>query len=93
MAPRPTAAFETDFRRWLDETTDLTPRTIGDVVSRLKRIRTMADLERVSTERELRIRLLDSEPYMDCAPSVKSQLKRAALYYIEFIEARRSKEQ
>ena len=85
MAPRPASAFELDFRRWLSETTDLTPRAIGDVVSRLKRVRGMADLKSASTERELRIRLLESERYMGCTSAVKSQLKRAALYYIEFL--------
>lgn len=73
------------FRRWLIETTDLSPRAVGDVLSRLRRVERMIDFSEIASDVDLSIRLLGSEEFRTCAPSVRSQLKRAGRYYLDFV--------
>lgn len=73
------------FRQWLTKTTDLSPRAVGDVLSRLRRVERMIDVSGVGSEVDLSIQLLGSGEFRACAPSVRSQLKRAGKYYLDFV--------
>lgn len=85
MSPRQPG--EPEFRQWLRGHTDLSPRVVNDTVSRLNRVRGMVDLDAISTEKDLVIRLLESAEFEKCNGQVKSQLKRAARYYMQYVEA------
>lgn len=70
---------EDDFRTWLRETRDYTPRAAGDVLSRLRRVRRMlgeAD-DVVDVPEDALPRLRRTEEYGALSTSVRSQIKRA----------------
>lgn len=83
VAPR-TLRDEKEFRAWLREKAQLEPRSVGDVVSRVKRAMGYADLLAPTSDYELVFRLQESGAYRECSTSVRSQLKRAAQLYREF---------
>ena len=83
VAPK-TLRDEKAFRAWLRTEARLGPRSVGDVVSRVKRAMGYADLLAPVSDYELVFRLQESGAYRECSTSVRSQLKRAAQLYREF---------
>jgi hypothetical protein len=74
------------FREWLLSSTDLGPRSVSDVCSRLGRLSTMIDLNQVRSNRELCIALLQSDLFEQQSKSIRSQLKRSAMLYLQFLQ-------
>jgi len=77
-----------DFRAWLAKHTDLTKRSIGDVVSRARRAHGYIDVLKAQSAAEMIFRLQETAPFSACSPSIRSQLKRAARLYHQFTESR-----
>lgn len=74
-----------DFRAWLERVTDLSGRSVRDTVSRTRRVAKMIDILAPKSDHELNFRLQESGDYQACSASVRSQLKRAASSYRNFI--------
>jgi len=83
-----TLAHEADFRAWLSER-GLTGRSLGDVVSRVRRVVDWLDVLASGTEAEALFRVTQDSRFMACTQNVQSQLKRAVLLYRKFSQARR----
>lgn len=91
LGSRPTESLvpgAQDFRTWLRRRTTLTQRSINDVVSRAKRVAGLIPLDGPADDEELTVLLRRKREYMDRSPSVRSQLKKAALLYRKFTEQR-----
>ena len=70
-----------EFRKWLISNTDYTDEAINDVVSRMKRADRMLEWD----YKETYIFYLEkNDDFMKMSVSVKSQLRRAVKYYIDF---------
>lgn len=74
------------FRRWLRRRTSLGERSVGDVVSRTRRVMRMLDPLAPEDADELEFRLKQNDEFVECSMSVKSQLKRAAGLYRRFVD-------
>ena len=74
-----------EFERWLCDKVGFQERTARDTLSRLRRVSTMTDALKPKSEDELLFRLKQSDEFLRCSPSVRSQLKRAAVLYREFL--------
>ena len=74
------------FRVWLEGEGFSSERTIGDVVSRVKRVWSMIDLSSPKSDAELVFRLSERPEFRECSLSVRSQLKRSARLYRKFLE-------
>lgn len=75
---------ERRFRNWLTENTSLKDRSIGDVLSRTRRVMRIVNPLAPETVNELEYRLRQKSQYTQCSVSVRSQLKRAAKLYRRF---------
>ncbi len=73
-----------EFRQWLEDTTDLSTRSVGDTVSRLRRLRQFVDPLAVQSEAELEFKLRSHPASEQLKPTVRSQLKRAGRLYRQF---------
>ena len=73
------------YRSWLEREKALSPRSLSDVVSRTKRVSALVDILKPSSEEELRYQLGLNPGYRQCTMSVRSQLKRAAVLYREYV--------
>ena len=73
-----------EFRSWLKEQSTLGARTVSDTVSRTRRITRLIDLGSAKSADDIEVMTLRAPGFMTCSPSVRSQLKRAALLYIQF---------
>lgn len=77
------------FRQWLQDEKNMSVRSAKDVVSRCKRINRMTEEEDID-EKTVSV-LIEMEDYDNMSSFIKSQLKRAATLYLEFIkEGKRS---
>ena len=77
------------FRQWLQDEKNMSVRSAKDVVSRCKRINRMTEEEDID-EKTVSV-LIEMEAYDNMSSFIKSQLKRAATLYLEFIkEGKRS---
>lgn len=83
---------EDEFRRWLERGEGLSQRSAADVVSRVKRALTFADIMAPLSDNELVFRLQECSAFRECSLSVRSQLKRAARLYREFRGLRNGEE-
>lgn len=72
------------FRRWLEDSTQLSRRSRDDVLSRAGRVMTMIDPLQPKSRAELAYRLSESPEYQGCSSTVRSQLKRAAVLFRKF---------
>ena len=72
-----------EFRAWLKSSKGFSTRSSNDVISRLKRVMVLADVETVDTNTNSLIE--DSDQFINCSMSVKSQLRRAIILYNEFL--------
>ena len=71
-----------EFKNWIEENTTYTKRTKSNIVSRLKR----ADIILPISEDSMYIFKLSQEPkFLSLTVSVKSQIRRAAKLYFQFI--------
>lgn len=75
---------ETAYKRWLIENTTLAGRSVGDAVSRTRRVLDMVDLSRAYDADQVHIALLGNSAFKACSLGVRSQLKRAANLYVQF---------
>lgn len=71
------------FLVWLQEDKEMSLRSARDVVSRNKRALTIVKQNHISTETLQK--LTESEEYIVCSTSIKSQLKRAVTLYMEYM--------
>lgn len=78
-------ASEEAYRHWLSSETGLQGRSLSDVVSRTRRVLSMADLSHVKTNEEVEIALLSSAEFKTQEMSIKSQIRRAAKLYVNFV--------
>lgn len=77
------------FRAWLLETRHYTPRTAGNVVSRLNRAAKLLKKSRLEGEALLLVHQLErNREYQGLTSSVRSQVKQAIKLHAEFREAR-----
>ena len=83
------STVERDFRAWLRETQSYTPRSAGNVVSRLRRVRRMIGSEARSHEMRDAVHALEKVPeFASLSASVRSQLRRAIVLHSEFSSSR-----
>jgi hypothetical protein len=64
-------------------------RVISDTASRLKRLRSFVDLDQIRSEPQLRAALIQAPPFEKLSVSVKSQLRRAGILFLEFRNSRK----
>ena len=78
-----------EFRAWLRQSSDITVRSQHDVCSRLRRLSHLTPLDRLRSEENVN-RLFESrEVAAEMTVSVRSQMKRAAKIYLQFLSRRR----
>lgn len=85
MPDTPSLPRADTFREWLAQQTTLSKRSISDTLSRAKRVAAMVDIVSPTSENELAFRLQESSEFGSCSASVRSQLKRAAVLYRNFL--------
>ena len=71
-----------EFRAWLKNSKGFSTRSSNDVISRLKRVMILADVETVDSNTNSLLE--NSNRFVNCSMSVKSQLRRAIILYNEF---------
>jgi hypothetical protein len=87
----PATLRERDFREWLSRRRGLKGRSLGDVVSRVRRAASWIDLQDPRSDAEMLFWLSQDARFVACSPNVKSQLKRAVSYYRNFLREAGSK--
>ena len=80
-----------EFRRWLDARAWRSRRVVSDTVSRARRVWRAVDILSPESEAELVFRLTQWSDFGACTPTVRSQLKRAARLYREFVRDERER--
>ncbi|MGD9504878.1 MAG: hypothetical protein AB7W37_08185 [Syntrophobacteraceae bacterium] len=75
----------TGYRSWLKKEKALSPRSVSDILSRTKRVSVLVDVLKPSSEEELKYLLGVNPNYRRCTMTVRSQLKRAAILYREYV--------
>ena len=78
---------QVEFYDWLRQNTELSGRSLNDVVSRANRVATLTNLLAPKNDEAFVFALTQSAGYRQATPSVRSQLKRAALLYRRFAAA------
>lgn len=73
------------FRKWLEENTPLSRRVINDILSRMRRADRILNFCNPSQYLQ---NLRNEEAYKTLSVPVRSQIKRAVLYYMESIDCR-----
>ena len=73
-----------EFGQWVAETTGLEGRSLRDVLSRARRVRTILDLTNAHSVAEVDYRLAKCPDFAALTPSAQSQLRRAARLYCRF---------
>ncbi|MCZ8150090.1 MAG: DNA (cytosine-5-)-methyltransferase [Roseomonas sp.] len=75
-----------DFEEWLSDRRQLTPRSAGNVASRLRRVQRMLGRSIESADHRDVVHELSKRPeFQDLTVSVRSQLKRAVQLHAEFL--------
>jgi hypothetical protein len=78
-----------EFSAWLTKSTDLTTRSLRDLVSRARRVNSMVDIAKTKSAAELEYKLSESAEFLECTPTVRSQLRRASKLYKDFLGQRK----
>lgn len=79
-------ASDPEFREWLTKMNEYTPRTAGNVISRLKRASRILDSKRVSSDPLDMIHALERhQEFNSLTSSVRSQIRKAARLHAEFL--------
>lgn len=73
-----------DFATWLDKNLQSTKRSKKDVVSRLKRVSNIIDINAVKDNDEAKYLLSKSEVYVSMGKTIQSQLGRSIRLYLQF---------
>jgi DNA (cytosine-5)-methyltransferase 1 len=73
-----------DFREWLQNTKSLTKNSAEDVVSRIKRAKTIMEVDIPIDIETLLFHFMGKSAFKALTSTVKSQLKRAIKLYKEF---------
>ena len=79
--------YEEEFREWLVSSKGLSRRVAADNLSRLKRA--IGFVGKPEPYSKVISKLAQCEQYSSLSMSVRSQLKCAVRYYIEFVDYRR----
>lgn len=80
---------EPDFRNWLKIKQEFTPRTVSNVLSRLKRASKILSEEKISHNPANSIHALEAkQEFIELTPSVRSQIRRAIRLKTEFQNAK-----
>jgi hypothetical protein len=74
-----------DFKKWLEVERKMSSRSISDVVSRLHRISSIIDPLQPRSASELSFILSQRSEFCGYSRCVRSQLKRAATLYREYV--------
>lgn len=77
------------FRSWLRQEKNLSSRSISDVISRLKRVNQLLVLSDDTDIDLYSMRLGKIDAFASQSSSIRSQLKRAAKLYLEFVQQTR----
>lgn len=77
-------ANEAEFRAWLRQKRGLEGRSLGDVVSRLRRVAGWIDILDARSDAEVVFWLTQDARFEACSTNVKSQMKRALTYFRSF---------
>lgn len=72
------------FKQWLQDERNMSIRSATDVISRCKRISRMT--EKNDIDNNTVAMLIQMKSYDEMSSSIKSQLKRAATLYMEFVK-------
>jgi len=72
------------FRQWLRRHTQLSEQSIGDVISRTRRVQRYVSIDAAASDVHVLRQLEDHSEFHDLSPTVQSQLKRAAHLYRRF---------
>ena len=72
------------FKQWLQDERNMSIRSATDVISRCKRISRMT--EKNDIDNNTLDMLIQMKSYDEMSSSIKSQLKRAATLYMEFVK-------
>ncbi len=72
------------FKQWLQDERNMSIRSATDVISRCKRISRMT--EKNDIDNNTVDMLIQMKSYDEMSSSIKSQLKRAATLYMEFVK-------
>ncbi len=72
------------FKQWLQDERNMSIRSATDVISRCKRISRMT--EKNDIDNNTVDMLIHMKSYDEMSSSIKSQLKRAATLYMEFVK-------
>lgn len=75
---------EVEFKAWLGEKRGLKGRSLGDVVSRLRRVASWINVLDTRSDAEVLFWLTQDPHFEACSTNVKSQMKRALTYYRAF---------
>ncbi len=78
------------FAAWLELSIPMSERSRRDVCSRLSRLAAMVDITGIRSGDDLRVALIRSSAFSDLGTSVRSQLKRAGLLYLRFLESKKA---
>jgi hypothetical protein len=82
---------EQEFRGWLERNLQLGDRARGDIVSRAKRAAGLVNLTTAKSDSELAYRLSEAREFKKLTMTVRSQVKRAATLYRQFLDSGSSK--
>lgn len=89
VTPKPSDPHDLpEFRDWMRDT-DLTPRSQHDVCSRLRRLAREIELGKLRSDENVDMLFASRKVASDLTPDVRSQLKRAAKFYLQFLSRRR----
>lgn len=81
-------SFDRDqFGAWLQKSSQLTKRSTSDVCSRLNRLSTMIDLNCIRSPKDLQVALIRSDEFEKHGSMIRSQLKRAGMLYLQFLNS------
>lgn len=72
------------FKQWLQDERNMSIRSATDVISRCKRIHKMT--EKNDIDENTVSMLIELKSYDEMSSCIKSQLKRAATLYMEFVK-------
>ncbi|MDR6125205.1 hypothetical protein QFZ87_004802 [Bacillus sp. SLBN-46] len=74
------------FKEWLEKNTGLKGKSVRDVISRLKRVEKIIDLNLNATYEQILEELDKNEEFSNLTTYVKPQIKRAVKLYKKFVQ-------
>jgi hypothetical protein len=74
------------FRKWLEDYKGLKQKSAGDVISRLKRVNKLIEVDSAAPYEKILLSLENNEEFKNLSLFVKPQLRQAIKLYKEFIQ-------